>query len=206
MEAGAVRRGAARDADRRRRRQTPSSGRGLRRRCWSAAARPGSTRCWRRSCAKRDGLRAFIDDGLAGDTGPQSPLLRRSSASRPARRAERSPAPSGRCRAFRRGYFAALRRAMPTSVDARTRAQQHPAACRARLSPRRIRCGGLQLLATGFLKADGEPYEPSSRSRRRCSTACPTCRSATPRLPRAIIDGDATGWRCSACWRARAPR
>ena len=47
----------------------------------------------------------------------------------------------------------------------------------------------LKLLGQGFLKADGEPYNPASAFKKALlQRRCPICRSATPTAVGAIIE------------------
>ena len=128
--------GAPRNDDGRGRRRNPELGRGLRH--GAGARRRGRAR----RCCSGDRAPARRPARLhRRGPGRRAGPLRRSStssASRPARPPSRSPAPSGRCRAFRRDISSDLV-AAGRGYDAASRAQQHAAACRhSRLSPRPI--------------------------------------------------------------------
>ena len=104
---GAVRRGAPRHDDRRRWPADAGAGRGLRHGA-GARRRSRARRAAAEIVRKRDGLRAFID---AAGRRWHRPSARCStnSVSRRTRPPKPSPRRSGRCRDFRRQYFARLR-------------------------------------------------------------------------------------------------
>ena len=205
MEADAVRRGAARDADRRRRRQCriwprPS------RRCWSAAASPGSTLLLQEIVRQARRPARLHRRGPGGRRRSAVAALRRVRLRARRDGRSRSPAPSGRCRAFAAGLFArfvaagarpAMRAACSNNI------LPHAARGFAETDPvRRLQ----HCSRKGFLKADGEPYDADQGVQEGAA-----CRHARPagalrRGCRRDHRGDATGWRSSACWRARAPR
>ena len=64
----------------------------------------------------------------------------------------------------------------------------------------------LKLLAQGFLKADGEPYDPSKTFKKALLDRLPDLPERYRRRRRLRSSPPPTGWRCSACWRARGRR